>query len=287
MLADQTDARVRKLAPALGAEVVGVDLSTELSAEDVATIRSAFADHHVLLVRDQNLTRQDIIRFSLLWGQLGEHVKKGDARDGIPEVHVLTNADENGKPRGVHPEIGSLQFHTDKSYMPNPAMATVLYGVQVPAEGGDTLFANMSMVYDALPEDVKREVDNLHAIHSLEWSRRWAGYPVSKEEMDRAPPVRRPLIRRNPASGRKSIYCGLHAWKIDGWTEDKSRDLIDYLNGFATEARFQYRHKWRKNDLLMWDNRYVLHAATLYDTARDVRMMYRTVIEESSPPNAA
>jgi taurine dioxygenase len=164
--------------------------------------------------------------------------------------------------------------------MPVPAMTSLLYGLEVPREGGDTLFANTTMAYDALPADMKARIDGLTAIHWVEYSRRTGGVALATQyELDKAPPVRHPLARVHPATGRKAIYAGCHAWKIEGWSEEESRRLIDALMRHATEDRFVYRHKWRRHDLVQWDNRCTFHAATDFDTRNELRVLYRTIVE--------
>jgi taurine dioxygenase len=204
-------------------------------------------------------------------------------------LNVMSNQGKDGKPTGKHPDPTAKRWHTDRSYMPRPAMTTILYGVEVPSVGGDTLFANATMAYDALPDDVRKRIDKLNAIHSVEHSRRDGGVALATEyELKKAPPVRHPLARPHPATGKKSIYCGCHAWKVEGLADDEGRKLLDYLIGFAVQERFVYRHKWRRHDLLQWDNRCVFHAATDYDTAKELRVLYRTIVEgEPTIPVAA
>ncbi len=271
---------IRPLSPVMGAEIVGMDLSQPVSDADLKTFEDAFNRYKVLVYRDQHLSKEQLIAFSRRWGPLGEHIMPGAASDDYEEINVMSNKGPDGKPTGKHPDPTAKRWHTDRSYMPRPAMATFLYGVEVPSVGGDTLFANGAMAYDALPPDVRTRIDSLNAIHSVEHSRRMGGVALATEyEKQKAPPVRHPLARTHPATGRKAIYCGCHAWKVEGLLDDEGRALLDYLIGFAIEERFQYRHKWRQRDLLQWDNRCVFHAATDYDTAEELRVMYRTVVE--------
>lgn len=280
---------VRPLGPVMAAEVIGADLSRHVSDAELATFQDAFNRYKVLVYRDQNLIPEQLLAFSKRWGPLGEHIMPGAASDDYEEINVMSNKGADGKPTGRHPDPTAKRWHTDRSYMPRPAMATFLYGVEVPAVGGDTLFANGTMAYDALPDEVRTRIDRLNAIHSVEHSRRMGGVALATEyELKRAPPVRHPLARPHPATGSKAIYCGCHAWKVEGLPDDEGRALLDYLIDFAVQERFQYRHKWRAHDLLMWDNRCVFHAATDYDTAKELRVMYRTVVEgDATQPVAA
>jgi alpha-ketoglutarate-dependent taurine dioxygenase len=266
----------RSLSPILAAEIIGADLSKPVPPEMFKQLQADFERYHVLAFRDQNLSKDDLVRFTNLWGSVGSHVQRG----GV--VHTLSNADANGKPTGSHPETGALHFHADKSYMETVALATFLYGIEVPPAGGDTVFANMYMAYDALPADVKEKCEHLILLHSLEWQNRLSNNKLGREQFDRAPPVRHRLIWRHPQTGRKSIYVGSNAWKVEGWDLEQSRELIDYLNDFATQPKFAYAHKWKPRDLVMWDNRCTLHAGTPYDAGKYLRILDRTVVEVSS-----
>jgi taurine dioxygenase len=271
---------IRPLGPVMGGEVIGADVSGPVSKETFQAFKDAFAQYKVLVFRDQHLTKDQLIAFSRLWGPLGEHIMPGATRDGIAEINVMSNADANGKPNGKHPDPTAKRWHTDRSYMPKPALASLLYGTEVPKSGGDTLFANTTMAYDHLPAETRAKIDGLNAIHSVEYSRRDGGVALAtEEELRKAPNVKHPLARIHPITGKKAIYCGCHAWKVDGWSEEESRPLLDSLLKHAIEERFVYRHKWSRNDLVMWDNRCTFHAATDFDTAKELRVMYRTVVE--------
>lgn len=271
---------IRPLDPVMGAEVLGADVSGPVDASQLRRFKRALDRYKVLVFRDQTLTKQQLVDFSRLWGELGEHIMPGATQEDMPEVAVASNAGPDGKPNGRHPDPSAKRWHTDRSYMPRPALATLLYGLEVPAIGGDTLFANATMAYAALPEDVRQRIDRLNAIHWVEHSRRTGGVALATEyELSRAPPVKHPLARKHPATGEKSIYCGCHAWKVDGLPDDEGRALLDYLIGFAVQERFVYRHQWKRHDLVMWDNRCTFHAATDYDTTKELRIMHRTILE--------
>jgi taurine dioxygenase len=271
---------IRPLDPVMGAEVIGLDVSRPVEAAALKRIKQALDRYKVLVFRDQQLTKRQLAEFSKLWGKLGEHIMPGATRDGDDEVAVASNAGPDGRPNGKHPDPTAKRWHTDRSYMPKPALATLLYGVEVPDVGGDTLFANATMAYAALPDELRKRIDSLNAIHWVEHSRRTGGVALATEyELSKAPPVKHPLARRHPATGEKSIYCGCHAWKVDGMSDEEGRKLLDELLAFAVQDRFVYRHKWRRHDLVMWDNRCTFHAATDYDTAKYLRVLYRTIVE--------
>ena len=272
--------RVGALSTVMGAEVVGLDLSRPLPPDQRALVEDAFNKYMVLCFRDQDLTMDELVAFSKSWGPLTEHTMPGQLRDGITEINIATNAGADGKPTGKHPDLTAMRWHTDRSWRRDPALATILYGVQVPSEGGETLFVNCANAYDGLPKETKQRIDSMFAIHSVEYSRRTApeGPAATEYELKNHPPTPHPLARIHPATGRRALYIGCHAWKVDGFPESEGRQMLDELLEFATQDKYVYAHKWRTHDLLMWDNRCTMHAATPYDTAKELRTMYRTVV---------
>ena len=280
--ADATKMTVRRLSPVMGAEIVGLDLAQPLAHAQRAQVERAFNEHKVLCFRDQELSMDEFLAFSKSWGPLTEHTMPGLPRDGITEVSIGSNAGPGGKRAGKHPDVTAMRWQTDRSWRVDPAVATILYGVEVPNVGGDTLFANCTMAYDALPAAMKERIADLFAIHSVEYSRNTGDGPkATGYELRNHPPAPHPLARIHPVTGRRAIYCGCHAWKIQGMPEGEGRRLLDELLAFATQDAYIYRHKWRRHDMLMWDDRCTLHAATPYDTSNELRTMYRTVVAGS------
>ena len=271
---------VRPLSPVMGAEIVGLDLARAMTADERALIEDAFNTHMVLCFRDQALTMDELVAFSRSWGPLTEHTMPGQLRDGVTEVNIATNKGADGKPSGKHPDLTAMRWHTDRSWRRDPALATILYGVEVPSKGGDTLFVNCAKAYEGLPEETRKRIDPMFAIHSVEYSRKTApeGPAATEYELRNHPPTAHPIARRHPATGRKALFIGCHAWKIEGLPESEGRQLLDELLEFATQDAFVYAHKWKAHDLVMWDDRCTLHAATPYDTAKELRTMYRTVV---------
>lgn len=270
------------LGPVMGAEIVGLDLSKPLSAADIQRLQDLLIEYKVLCFRDQDLSIDRQIAFTKYWGTPLEHTMASHKRTGTrEEVQVASNVGPDGKPNGKHPDVTAMRWHTDRSWRPDPALMTLLYGVEVPGEGGDTLFCNTSLAYDNLPDEMKRRIDPMKVIHSVEYSRRTGtgGPPATEYELRIAPPTPHPLARKHPVTGKRAIFAGCHAWKIDGMPEADGRRLLDELMAFATQDRFVYRHKWRRHDLVMWDNRCTFHAATPYDTAKEIRITHRTVVQ--------
>lgn len=281
--------RVRRIGGTLGAEVTGLDVSRPLSEVVRRGLDDAFIAHKVLAFRDQQLDKAQLMAFSRLWGPVTPHLRTGYGQDDTPEVGVSTNASPDGRPNGRHTDETAKRWHTDRSFMPSPAVATLFYGVTVPESGGDTLFADTVAAYEALPAATRTRIDPLIAVHWYGHTRDPAnggGFPATAAELAAAPPVRHRLARPHAVTGRKAIYCGCHAWKIDGWTPEDSKPLFDELVAHATQDRFVYRHKWRPGDLVMWDNRATLHAATDFDGRKELRVMYRTAIDQAAPDMA-
>ena len=275
------DMTVRPLGPVMGAEITGLDLSQPLPKEAVKRLEDLFLEYKLLCFRDQALDIDQQIAFTELWGRPLEHTMANHVRGGPRNlVQISANVGPDGKANGKHPDVTAMRWHTDRSWRPEPALATLLYGVEVPDIGGDTLFCNTSKAYEALPDDMRRRIDTMKVIHSVEYSRRTAdGPPATAYELSIGAPTPHPVARTHPGTGRRALFLGCHAWKMDGMPEEEGRKLIDELMAFATQPQFVYRHKWRPHDLVMWDNRCTFHAATPYDTAKDVRITHRTVVQ--------
>jgi alpha-ketoglutarate-dependent taurine dioxygenase len=268
-------------------ECIGVDLSRPLDAETRSAIRSAFLDYQLLAFRGQALDKPAQLRFTEYFGPLELPVNRDYLGGDYPALHVVTNLDASGNlmARKVLANPGNYFWHSDASYMQVPAMATLLYAIQVPPKGGDTLFANLYHAYEALPEATKARIDGLRAIHSWEQSRRNSGSrPATEEEKRNAPPVSHPLVRTHPETGRKALYLGNHTSHIEGMPVDEGRALLAELLAHATQERFVYRHRWRPGDLVMWDNRCLVHCASDdFDFTAHPRVLHRTVLKGTVP----
>ena len=202
---------------------------------------------------------------------------------GHPELYFLSNLDENGRPNGEHPDRGTMFWHTDGSWTKRRTRATLIYSVEVPRQGGETHFADMYRAYETLDPEMNSRIADLCAVHNLDFSRRrrHGEDPMTEDQKRQVPPVEHPIVRVHPETGRKCIYLGDHAETIVGMDYEQGRVLIEELNRLATRPELVYEHKWRSRELIVWDNRCVLHRATGYDTARERRVMRRaTVLEE-------
>ena len=272
---------------ALGAEVLGLDLSQPLAPADLARLHRAHLDHHVLVFRDQRITPAQQVDFSRRFGPLQIHVLRQFQLAGTPEVLIVSNIRENGEPIGLG-DAGAL-WHSDLSYKATPSLGSMLHAQELPAEGGDTLFANQHSAWDALPADLQREVAHLQAEHWYlaryeDLRRRNPWRPaLTRAQIDEVKPVRHPVVRTHPETGRRALFVSEHfTTRILGVSEARSRALLDALFDHGTRAEHIYRHRWKPHDMVFWDNRSLMHlAAGCPDHLR--RKLYRTTIEGDVP----
>jgi alpha-ketoglutarate-dependent taurine dioxygenase len=271
---------VDPLSPVLGAAISGLDLRLPLDERTKRAVYDAFVRYHVLCFRDQQLDPEQQIAFSQQFGTLERHMARNRGT-GNPLVHIVSNLNADGEPSG---KVGSTGWHSDKSFRPEPSLATILHAQIMPPEGGETCFANMIAAYDALPEATRAELDDLLIIHSWELSRARLGFQATPEEIADAPPLTHPLVRTIPETGQKALFMGEHASHVEGRPMNEGRALLDALTAHAVEERFVYRHKWRGGDMLMWDNRCLLHRANPnFDAVRYPRVLHRTCLRGSAP----
>ena len=284
-IATHTSARIGdRLSPAGGVEILGADLSQPLAPGLKALILRALRDHHVVVVRDQALTKAQQYTLTRHFGEIEEHVgRHSDARYDV--VHSVTNLDRDGNPTAALDSRGNYFWHTDKSYHAVPSFVTMLHAVELPPQGGDTQFANMALACEALPERMQLRIAGLRCIHSWEASRLATGSrPASEAEIRERPPVEHPLVRRDPDTGRRALYIGAHAAGIVAVPEDEGKALLAELLAHATQPQFVYAHRWLPGDLVMWDNRYLLHRAVAnYAMATHRRVLHRTVVRGTVP----
>lgn len=278
---------IAPLGDVLGAEVIGLDLSRPLAAEDFARIHRAHLEHHVLVFRDQHITPAQQVDFSRRFGPLQIHVLSQFALAGHPEILIISNIKEHGQPIGLG-DAGHF-WHSDLSYVEKPSLGSMLHAQELPAEGGDTLFANQHLAWDRLPEHLKTAVQGLRAEHTYlaryeELRARNPWRPaLTQEQIDKVRPVVHPVVRTHPENGRKALFVSEHfTTRIVGIPEDESRDLLGQLFAHSTQPALQYRHAWQPGDMVFWDNRSVTHLAA--GTPEHLRRkLYRTTIEGSVP----
>ena len=275
--------KVRRLAQTFFADVTGVDLAGPLDDRTFAEIRKAHLEHGVVVFRDQELTPGQHIAFSARFGPLQVHPMMQFNLEGAPEIlMVSSDRHPDGRPKGI--ADAGRYWHTDMSYMAEPALGSLLYARAIPDEGGDTMFCDMTAACRDLPPGKKEILLSARAIHHFasRWARESAKAGMrprqTKEEQDRNPPVEHPMIRTHPETGEPAIYAGGFVVSIKNAPEE----LLAWVNDWVAQPKYVYRHKWRLHDLVFWDNRRVMHHATPYpETQR--RHMHRTTIRGSAP----
>jgi len=286
-----------KLHALFGAEIVGADLHREPDVQLVAAIESAMAEHAVVVLRDQNISDEEQIRFSRAFGplELPPHMglkyrERGPLQRRIrSEMYDVSNIDANGdflphESLKMASNRANEEFHTDSSFNALPTKWSFLSGRIVPPVGADTLYADTRAAYDSLPADLKAKAEHAVAEHYFWKTRGRAGFDTITDDMKRAmPPVPQHIVRVIPESGRKALLIGNHATHVVGWPVEEGQRFLDELNAFATQERFVYAHKWRAGDLVIWDNRCTLHRATPYEVFKYKRDLRRTTINESGP----
>ena len=271
---------IRPLTPNLGAEIFGVDFSRDLDDETFRQIHDAFLRYQVLLFSPGELPPARQVAFARRFGEVQIHVMNQYHAGGFPELYRLSNLDENGKPNGKHPDQGTLIWHTDGSWRRVTGHATIIYGEVMPDTGGDTLFCDMYGAYERLSPEWKSRIANMRAMHNLDFSRnrRHGHEPMTDAQRAAVPPVDHPVVRTHPDTGRKCLYLGDHAESIVGMPYDEGRALIDELNLLAVHPDLTYEHKWSVGQMIVWDNRCLMHRATTYDAATQGRVIRRCTV---------
>ena len=271
--------KIRRLSHALGAEVVGLDVSKPLNNAAVSELRAAFLEHHLLLFRDHPFTRQQHINFSANFGAVDQNIGHHSRNPECPEVtSVISKPTPDGKaPPG---RFSGQDWHTDHSHLPDPCMATLLHAVELPELGGDTQFCNMYRAYDTLSDGMKKLLEGLHGVHMEGRAVLDHSSPEAYAESRRLnPAAAHPLVRVHPETGRKALYVCAQVKILVGMTAAESRPLIQFLTEHAARPQNVYRHRWQKDDLVMWDNRCLLHQALGDFDRTKVRHMEKTTVD--------
>ena len=269
---------VSPLSEAIGARIEGVDLSRELDGGTFDTIKNALFEHAIIVVPGQTLNEDDQERFCRYFGEL-EMVRSGEATSDRPAVLMITNVTDSGRPTAL--EDGEMMFHYDQCYYENPALGSTLYAIEVPDEGGNTLFANCRLAYEALDDGWKARLDGLRALHYYDYKRDPTLRP-STINTD-APQWVHPVVRTHPETGKKAIYVNrlMTLW-IEGIDREESDEILDYLFAHIEKPEFVYEHEWTVGELIMWDNRCSAHARTWFSPEKR-RMMRRVTVRDPYP----
>jgi len=275
---------LRPLSYALGAEIADIDLTSDLDQSVVDAIRRAWSEYHILLFRGQKLTPAALIAFSRRFGDLDRHDATPFYRlTEYPEILQITNRMIGGKPSETRNT--GRNWHSDYAYTNRPAAASMLYCVEKPPVGGDTMFCNMVRAYETLTDKMKSIVDTLEAVYDFSLI---AGVnerdPQKTAEMRRLnPPIAHPAVRIHPVSGKKALYVSERASHFHGMTAAESQPLIKFLCAHATSPENVYRHRWQVGDLIGWDNRTVMHMALAdFDPSAPRHMLRTTLLGDPS-----
>jgi taurine dioxygenase len=279
--------RLHPLDAALGAEILDLDLSRPLDDETFTAVRRAFLESNGLLVfRAQHITPEQHIEFSRRFGPLMIHILRQYLLPGHPEILRISNVIENGEPIGLG-DAGAI-WHSDLSYTPEPSLGSLLHALELPAEGGDTSFANLYAAYDALPAVIKQRIEGKRAVHSYNHSyERFSGSkwrpPLTEKQKNEVREVVHPVVRIHPETGRRTLFVneGFTSRILD-LSGAESRELLEFLFTHSTTACFVYRHRWQDHDLVFWDNRCTIHLA--HGCPQQLRRhLHRTTVKGDAP----
>ena len=290
------NADVKPLAERFGAEVTGFDVKTLSGQTQLDWVVGLLDRYQLVVFRDQELGPEELLAWGRRIGPVQKHILDQFHLEGHSEIYVLSNLRRDGKPLGN--AYDGITWHTDLSGDKNARAYTSLYSLENPSKGGDTLFSSTQDAWDALPPGEKESVEKMRAVYSYEQlynSRREmlaaAGVdnhyaPLAGEQLEKARQMRRvePLVRTHPNSGRKGLYLGTLSFEsIEGLPAAESRAVMDRLVDYATGEAFRYAHRWKLHDLIIWDNRGLMHVATPYDKVNERRLVYRLSIEGAPP----
>ncbi len=272
--------RFRALSPNIGIEVEGVDLRQPLEDETFRAIEAAWHANCIILFRGQSLDEDQQVAFASRFGPLAQVINKHEGRSTHhPGVMFISNIRENGKLIGALPD-GEMMFHSDQCYIERPCYATLLYAIEIPSQGGDTLFANMYKAYEALPDETRDRLAGMQALHVYDYG---AAPTLKGAVSDAALRFAHPIFRTHPATGKKALYVNrLMTDHIVGMDRAESDRTLSMLFDSIENPSWIYTHQWRIGDLLMWDNRCTTHARTDFD-ASERRLLRRCVVLGEKP----
>ena len=279
------DMKVIPTAAVLGAEIAGVDLSRRLDDPTFAAIERAYNEYGVIFFRGQSITPAQQVAFTRRFGDIEFNIfGERWSVPGHPEIVVLSNVTEGGRPTGVR--RAGENWHSDMCYTARPPRGTILYAIEIPELHGlplgDTEFASAAAAWDALPDAMKRTLDGRRAVFDFRARKR--AFPPTQAEIDRNPPVRHPIVRTHPSTGRQCLYVMRDdCIGIDGMEPDEAEALIAALADHIVKPAFVYRHQWRPGDVLMWDNCMVQHRAIQDYDMPQRRLMHRTTMGGAVP----
>lgn len=267
------------------AEITGIDLGTPLGEAFQARALDALHTHKIACYRDQTLSDEAFRDFALLFGTLEPRIAAYDRGERFRDLHLMTNVAPDGSLSAGHQDTANRGWHSDKSYKTRPSLTTLLYALAVPNEGGETEFCNLTAAYEDLSSSMKSRIEGLQVRHHWEFA--YDGKPgfrkATKAEKQANPPAVHPLVRTHPATGEKGLYLSYFAADILDMPQADGRALLDELTAHATEPRFVTAHYWQKGDVVMWDNRCLMHRGRPYDHNTQARTLMRAVVQGDVP----
>jgi taurine dioxygenase len=272
----------QELMPGFGVEISGVDIS-RADEDQLAQVNRLLQQHGAIVLRNQRLDKKALLRFTKAFGTPEQNAYPEWCDPEYPEIYIISNKIENGRRVG-DPTVG-LNWHTDLNYQERPALCTILYALEVPEVGSDTLLADGCAAWEALPPARQAQLDGLKVQYSFSKLNDERGRPLTEQQRQAYPDVVHPLVRRHAFDRRKALWVSapIVSRAVIGWPQETAMQLIEELMNFATQDRFVYTHKWRVGDLLVWDNRCTLHSGTQFDMDKYIRYVRRTWVRGEIP----
>ncbi len=277
---------IKPLSDALGAEVVGIDAGAGLSEVDLARLNAAFLEHHLLCFRSAPLTAAAFARVARYFGEPQLQLLRDQRTGDAPEVSILESTYKTPEAKPDDLTMVRLSgWHTDDSYFEVPAKATMLQGLAIPSSGGQTRFSNTRRAYDELPEPLRGKIDGLKAIHAYDTRRAKArAKTLNQDELKETGDVTHPLVRTHEDSGKRAIYFNPNRTdRVVGMDAAESDALLDQLYDWITKPEYQYHHVWTVGDILLWDNRCLVHSVNVDFPVGEERRHQRILLKGSRP----
>ena len=279
---------ITKLHPLFAARIEGIDIARGFNEAEFAELRAAFEEHSVIVLPDQDLDDEAQVAFSKSFGPLEMMLPHAGNNLNPSHISRMYNSEANGAiiPPAARRMIylaANRIWHTDSSFKETPSLCSLLYAYEVPPEGGETEFASMRAAYNALDEETKKKIDGKVALHHATRTRDMVAPGLVTPERRATPPVRQAMVRSNPVNGRKALYTGGHAGKIEDMNEEESDALLARLLDHTTQQDFVYAHKWTVRDIVIWDNRAVLHRGRPWNDLAHKRTLHRTTVAGNGP----
>jgi len=278
--------QIKPLSKLFGAEVSGLDLRQIPDPETVDSVYKAFVESAVIVFRDQHLEPAEFVDAAKVFGEPLEQLLSRNQVPGCPFVNTISNQEKTADGK---PDLLGQTWHTDHSFWPDPPKATMLHAITLPSEGGDTCFANMHLAYESLPESLRARIAGLKAVHAYRESRKPPSEEERRQEVGNNPTevadgMVHPVVRTHPDTGREAIYINpLRIKRFLGLAPVASANLVEELTAHSTKKNDIYRHQWRKGDLVMWDNRSVMHMVDVNYDITQPRLLHRIILKGNRP----